>query len=466
MGNPKQQKIVLVLVALLIGNPLPKAAEGASPGPFAYQADGKEQWTGSVEQKIGGLMTVWAEAKFNFPFFDRIPGIDWDMKAREYVPRVINAGSLEDYYDVLMEFAAQLKDGHTAVTPPWMFVKPGHDHPPVELQVVEDKFVVAKTGDTEEIRRQRIVPGLEVLEIGEHVPPRTYLKESVLRFYSFGTPQADESIGLVGILGGPKGSPVKLKVRDPKGTMRDVVLTRDSAGKDGPPFLWRWVRWYMVDPLIESRMIGSGICYIKISNFNSERIVEEFRRVFDSLDLAKIHGIILDLRYNLGGNSLHAYTIAGFLTDQPLNASKWKSLSYVPAHRSWGQPTGWIEGGPSIIEPREGMRYSGPLAILTGPGTYSAAEDFLVPLQFSRRAVLVGEKTGGSTGNPIVVPLPGGGVFRVVSKRDMFPDGREFVGFGIAPDVEVHPTQKTLLEGTDPVLQKGIEVIRNWASHR
>jgi hypothetical protein len=51
----------------------------------------------------------------------------------------------------------------------------------------------------------------------------------------------------------------------------------------------------------------------------------------------------------------------------------------------------------------------------------------------------------------------------VVSKRNMFPDGREFVGIGISPDVEVHPTQKDLLKGTDPVLQKGIDVIRNWA---
>jgi len=457
MRSQQSKTLFLVLTAFLITVPPHQAAD---------QAIGHDSWTGSSAQKLWGLMTVWSEAKFNFPYFDRIPDVDWDRKVQEYIPRVSGAGSLEEYYEILMEFAALLKDGHTAVTPPWMFVKPGHDHPPVELQVVGDKFIVAKTGDTEEIRRQRIVPGLEVLEIGEHVSPLTYLKENVLRFYSFGTPHADESIGLVGILGGPKGSQVQLKVRDPNGKVRDVTLTRNSTGKDGLPFLWRWVRWYMFDPLIESRMIGSDICYIKISNFTSEEVVAEFRKVFDSLDLARIQGIILDLRFNLGGNSDHAYAIAGFLTDQPLKASRWKSLSYVPAYRSWGRPTGWHEGGPAIIEPREGKKYTGPLAILTGPGTFSAAEDFLVPLQFSRRAVLVGEKTGGSTGNPIVVPLPGGGMFRVVSKRDMFPDGREFVGIGISPDVEVHPTQRDLLKGTDPVLQKGIAVIRNRAPRR
>ena len=463
MSNLKQQKIFLVLMALLITNPLLKAAEGVPPGPFAYQADGKEQWTGSVEQKIGGLMTVWSEAKFNFPFFDRIPGIDWDMKAREYIPRVINAGSLEDYYDVLMEFAALLKDGHTAVTPPWMFVKPGYDHPPIELQVVEDKFLVARTGDTEEIRRQRVFPGLEILEVGEGVPVRTYLKENVLRFGSHGTSQADEAIGLIGIFSGLKDSQVQLKVKEPGGAERRVVLTRNSADKDGAPFLPRWVRWYMFDPLIETRMIPPDICYIRISNFVSEKVVEEFQKVFDGLDLARIRGIILDVRYNPGGNSWHANSVAGFLTDQPLKNEKWKSLSYVPAYRSWDRPTEWIEGSLSLVEPRKGKRYTGPLVILTGPGTHSSAEDFLVPLQYSQRAMLVGEKTAGSTGNPITVPLPGGGMFRVVSLRAMFPDGREFVGIGISPDVEVHPTQRDLLKGTDPVLQKGIEVIRNKA---
>jgi len=426
-------------------------------------ADSKDQWTGSVEQKLWGLMTIWAEAKFNFPYFDRIPDVDWDAKVQEYVPRVIKADSLESYYDVLMEFAALLKDGHTRVLPPWMFVRPGYDHPPLELQALGESFYVALTGDTPEIRTQGIIPGMEVLDIDE-VPVRTYLKEHVLRFVCWGAPQADEAIGLMGILSGPKDSRVSLKVKDPDGSVRRVSLTRNSTDKDGKPFLWRFVRWYMVDPLIETKMVEPDICYIRISNFGG-KVAEEFQKVFDRLDLSVLKGVILDIRHNPGGNSTNSYSIVGFLTDQTMKASKWKSLSYVPAYRSWGQPTGWTEGDAAVIEPREGKKFTGPLVVLTGPGTFSAAEDFLVPFQYGKRAVLVGEKTAGSTGNPIHVPLPGGGNFMVVSKRDMFPDGREFVGIGIQPDVEVRPTQLDLLRGMDSVLQKGIEVIRNWASY-
>jgi len=461
MKSQLRKAIFSLLLAFILAATTLKAADVPAGEPPA----GQNQWTGSAEQKLLGLMTIWAEAKFNFPYFDRIPDIDWDQKAQEFIPRVVTADNLEKYYDVLMEFAALLKDGHTWIVPPWIYVKPGYDHPPLELQVVEDKFIVARTGETEEIRKQKIYPGLEVLEVGEHVPVRTYLQENVQRFRSYGTAQADEAIGLCGIFSGPKGTQVPLKVKDPDGRVREVSLTRNSTDKYGEMFQWRWVRWFMFDPLIVTRMVRPDICYIRISNFRPDRVVEEFQKVFDRQDLSLLKGIILDIRYNPGGNSANGDRLISFLTDQPLKGEKWKSLSYVPAYRSWGRPTGWQEGDPSIVEPRAGKRLTGPLVVLIGPGTFSAAEDFLVPLQYSGRAMLVGEKTAGSTGNQVVVPLPGGGTFRVVSLRSMFPDGREFVGIGISPDVEVHPTQHDLLQGKDPVLQKGIEVIRNWAGY-
>jgi len=37
---------------------------------------------------------------------------------QEFLPRVIAAEDIDDYYDVLSEFAALLKDGHTGVNRP------------------------------------------------------------------------------------------------------------------------------------------------------------------------------------------------------------------------------------------------------------------------------------------------------------------------------------------------------------
>jgi hypothetical protein len=47
---------------------------GAEQGKTGGAAD----WNNSVEQKIWGLMQVWAEVKFNFVYFDQVPDLDWN----------------------------------------------------------------------------------------------------------------------------------------------------------------------------------------------------------------------------------------------------------------------------------------------------------------------------------------------------------------------------------------------------
>jgi len=100
------KRIVPLVLGLLAIAPLLSAANVRDTGSLTNQKDGKSQWTGSVEQRLLGLMTIWSEAKFNFPYFDRIPDIDWDAKVQEFIPRVMKADGLDKYYDVLMEFAA------------------------------------------------------------------------------------------------------------------------------------------------------------------------------------------------------------------------------------------------------------------------------------------------------------------------------------------------------------------------
>ena len=449
----------LVLAALVVG------ANGAGAQGQNTGQDAGLVWNGSVEQKISGLMTVWAEAKFNFPFFDRRPGLNWDEKVKEYIPRVIAAPDLASYYKVLTEFAALLKDGHTAVNPPGWPFPPGMDKPAVELQAVEGKFVVARTGDTAEIDAQHIRPGLEVLEI-DGTPVRDYFAEHVLRYESRGTKQADESIELWHILDGPKGSVTSLKVKDLQGATRTVTLTRDSTNRDGSPFQWRFIDWYTAQHPVDARMIDKGVLYIRLANFDDEKLVEAFQKMFDATEWPAVRGVIVDVRYNPGGNSDLAYAIVSHFINRPVKSGIWRSPKYIPAHRSWNFEPEWQEGttGAEFIQPRAGTRYSGPLVVLTGSATYSSAEDFIVPLHAAGRAILVGEKTAGSTGNPLRVPLPGGGNFRVVTLECRYPDGREFVGIGIQPDVEVHPTQADIASGRDRVLVRAIDVIATGQS--
>jgi C-terminal processing protease CtpA/Prc len=125
---------------------------------------------------------------------------------------------------------------------------------------------------------------------------------------------------------------------------------------------------------------------------------------------------------------------------------------------SFGPEIVWHEissPGASFAMKRE-RHFDGPVAVLIGPRTFSAAEDFAMSFDAMKRGILVGSKTAGSTGQPLTFALPGGGSARICVKRDTYPDGREFVGQGIAPQVEVAATMEDIRSGRDPVLDRAV----------
>ncbi|MHC4738152.1 MAG: S41 family peptidase, partial [Planctomycetota bacterium] len=78
------------------------------------------------------------------------------------------------------------------------------------------------------------------------------------------------------------------------------------------------------------------------------------------------------------------------------------------------------------------------------------------------RATIVGQKSGGSTGQPLQFSFLDGKIRgRICTKRDTYPDGREFVGVGIIPDIEVNPTPDDIIAGRDVVLEKGITILKS-----
>ena len=131
----------------------------------------------------------------------------------------------------------------------------------------------------------------------------------------------------------------------------------------------------------------------------------------------------------------------------------------MPAYRAWGEEERWYNGKRSTINPRTKTPFLGLIVVLIGPGTVSAAEDFVVALHAGGRAILVGGKTAGTTGQPLFIKLPGGGKGRICAKRDSYPDGREFVGIGVVPDVEVRPSQKSIATGKDLVVEKALATV-------
>jgi C-terminal processing protease CtpA/Prc len=234
---------------------------------------------------------------------------------------------------------------------------------------------------------------------------------------------------------------------------------------DGGPFLPRILRWMSAESPLEAKRLDDGITYIRISNFRDPVLSDRFLTLIDSLDKSEATKLLIDLRFCLGGRSDVAEKIVGALIDAPVSSPRWRYPHYVAAEQNWGQLPEWSTTS-QIIPVRNGRTFMGPLVILTSGVTSSTAEDFAISLREAGRALLVGEKTAGSAGNPLSVPLPGGGQFEMATFRAYLPNDGEYVGIGLEPDVQVCPTKQDVRNGVDIVMEKGIGVLTNWQTYR
>jgi carboxyl-terminal processing protease len=132
-----------------------------------------------------------------------------------------------------------------------------------------------------------------------------------------------------------------------------------------------------------------------------------------------------------------------------------RETGYLDAFTEFAAPQLVAPGG--LIRP-ENPIYLGKIVVLTDFTCASACEDFAMPLKYSGRALIAGERTRGSSGQPFIYDFGNGMRFRIGSRRMYFPDGAEFEGVGIAPNVEVRPTIADRRNGKDVVLERALQM--------
>ena len=407
------------------------------------------QATLDEDTRVAGLSRLWSEAKYNFANFDLVPELDLDRLYIETLPQVRAATRTEDYYGVLRRFIARLHDGHSSIRPPTEVADRLDAHPGVRTALVEGRVFVVGLLDPA-LGALGLSPGMEIVSV-EGQPVHAWADARIAPYQPASTPQDRASRTYErALLSGPVDKPVQVGVRAARGGQRTLVLPRMPA-RDFENAYWG-------GPVFQMRMLPGNIAYVRILHFGDSSAADGFREHFD--DIAGAKGLVIDVRENGGGNSGEGYKILSMLADRPFEGSRWKTREYVPAFRAWGRPEGVHAETGSTMQPDAAHHYSGPVLVLTSARTYSAAEDFVVAFDAMGRGRIVGEPTGGSTGQPLVFDLPGGGTARICTKRDAYPDGRDFVGVGIQPQVRAAPTIADLRAGRDTVLETALTLLR------
>lgn len=390
----------------------------------------------SDADKVAGLSELWAEAKFGFANFWHVPQLDWDAAYRSYLPQVLATKSTKEFYKVLQRFYAMLQDGHTGVYEPDELRQ---YRMPITTRLLDGRVLVTGSLDPK-FDMQGVKPGDEVLHVNSS-PVKAYAEKNVLPYMSASSPQ-DLEVRTYGmfLFQGTAGTVFHLLVQTIDGmqTQHDFVVTAQPVAPTNA---------------FEFRMLSGDVAYVALNEFTDNKDAEEWDERWPEISKAK--AVILDVRRNGGGSDDVGAHVLATLIDKPVTLPKQESPKWVATYRAWGQAEPMQRYPAASLPPDLAHHFAGRVVMLTGPMTFSAAEDLVVVFATSKRGLIVGEATGGSTGQPLIFNLPGGGLARVCTKHDSFPNGKEFVGFGVPPDVPAHITRQDLLHSTDSVLDAG-----------
>jgi carboxyl-terminal processing protease len=157
----------------------------------------------------------------------------------------------------------------------------------------------------------------------------------------------------------------------------------------------------------------------------------DFAEMMDEIigGFADHDAVILDLSNNRGGYDAIARDLAARFADSPFEAYQvWPGSAPEQAFTH-------------VIEPADGPRFNGPVAVLTSDVTVSGGEIATLALRQLDHVVHAGMTTRGAFSTPLAKPLPNGWYLELSNEVYTGTDGRGFEEAGLEPGwaLEVHP---------------------------
>ena len=412
-------------------------------------------------EKVFGLSKFWQEINYNFIYLNEVDITRWNNTYKQLISEVQNTPNDYEYYRVLQKFCAFLKDGHTNV---W-FPKKIQDsiftthfgNYRIFLTNIEGKAIITRVNLS---KKKEIPIGSEIISVNG-IKAQKYISENVIPYIASSTDHILQDLGVSRMLRGYAGTTYKLKLKLPNGKFKSLSLTHSQTKeKEVYPAFEK-------NELLSLKWYKNDIAYIALNSFSNWEISSTFTEKIP--EIKKARALIIDLRKNGGGNSRIGKVILHHLTNDTIfYGAKTQSRLHIPTLKAWKQDSYYHDfpyrpdtlglGDRNLLRK---SRIVVPTTILIGHNTASAAEDFLIYADNQKHMIKIGEPTFGSTGQPLMFDLPNGGKARVCTKKDTYPDGREFVGTGIQPDIIVKKSLSDYIENKDPVLEKAIEYLNN-----
>jgi carboxyl-terminal processing protease len=167
-------------------------------------------------------------------------------------------------------------------------------------------------------------------------------------------------------------------------------------------------------------------------------------------DLADTQTIVVDVRFNGGGDDANAIFIAGYFAEQ-------KTLAF--SKRVWDGSM-FLEKHDIFIEPATRPHFTQAVYLLTSNYTTSAGEVFTLTMNPLPQVISIGETTQGAFSDILFVFLPNGWLVTLSNEEYASHDGIVYEGTGVPPQIEVPMNSQALETGQDPILERVLTLVQ------
>ena len=265
--------------------------------------------TTTLEGRLAVFDDVWETIQGRY-YDPKFHGIDWQAKRTAFRPLAARANTTHEFYEVLRQMIASLKDSHTRVYSPdekFDWWNPRYVTVGVTTREVEGVPTVLQIESGSAAARTDMRPGDLIVSVDD-VPVADFVtqrlaasglsRDSDARFRTIAT-----------LFDGPVGTSVKVTWSSRNGKQKSAVLQRYW----GQRLLW-----------FTNQRKGK-IAFLRIDAF-TQSVALEFAKSLPEL-LEGAEGIVLDLRSNGGGDAEAMADIASLFLEDGINLGKFADRS-------------------------------------------------------------------------------------------------------------------------------------------
>jgi carboxyl-terminal processing protease len=395
--------------------------------PSRHSDDPPVVSTATVEGRLAVFDDVWEtiQARYYDPGHN---GIDWQAKRNAFRPVAAKANSVYELYEVLRQMIASLKDAHTRVYSPdekFDWWNPRYVTVGLTIREIEGTAVVVQVESGSAAAKTEIRPGDAIVSVDD-VPVAQFISNRLETFVTRDAAARYRSIAT--LFDGQAGTSVKVGWTTRDGKSKSAVLPR------------YWTQRH----LGFSTQRKGKVAILRLDAFTQSVALEFSKALPDVLKGAE--RIVLDLRYNGGGDAEAMADVASLFLDDGINLGKFADRSGASFELETYSKRLWRV--PQLARTRL------PLVVLTSESTSSAAEIMVAALKTKGRARVIG---AGTCGCVLAIrnrhPLPDGGILDVSEFDYRTAAGIRLEGRGIKPDETITPTRKDVYSRRDAALE-------------